>query len=137
MTRRTALSTLIALFVMTLATLIGSTDTARAQQNPNCCKYTVNIQGIPDFCLPFRIYYRWDCISTPVIASYAANGISSSPIPTPPPCPPACILRGISLDGINYIGPNETRRYVIGNCCSILSFGFDAAGCIAIKVSPC
>lgn len=137
MSRRTTLLMFIALFAMTVATLVGSTNTARAQQNPNCCTYTVNVQGIRPECFPFRIYYRWLCLPNVVVVFYPANGTYVAPTPTPPPCPPACILRAISLDGVNFFGPNQTWTYVVGNCCYVVNFGYDANGCIVINVTPC
>lgn len=140
MTRRTALSAFIALFAMTLITLITAAGSARAQQNPNCCTYTVDVQGVPASCFPFRIYYRWSCLPAPVISPYTANGITIAPIPNVTPCPPSvCKLTGISLDGINFILPNEAKRFIMGNCCYLLTFDFDINGCIYIKVAgiPC
>lgn len=135
MTRRTVLSTLIVLIVLTIASLTGST--AHAQQNPKCCTYTVAIDGIRPICFPFRIAFRWNCLANDVVVPYTANGSYTAPIPGFTPCPPACILRGITLDGVNYTGPNETRRYAVGDCCYLVSFLYDTDGCIYIKVVPC
>jgi len=136
MTRRTAFSTFIALFAMALIMLITAADSASAQQNPNCCTYTVDIQGLPNACLPFRLATRWDCLTATVITTYSSNGIFVQPIPGPTPCPPACKLLGISLDNVNFIGPNQSKTYRVGNCCYLLSFGFDANGCVYIKCTP-
>ncbi len=138
MTGTTILSAFVALFMLTVASFVGSTTTARAQQNPNCCTYTVAIDGIRPACFPFRIAFRWSCFSDQSsIVSYPGNGSYTAPIPGFTPCPPACRLADISLDGVNYVGPNETKRFVIGNCCYLVSFLYDTNGCIYIKIGPC
>ena len=140
MTRRTFFSTFIALVALALAMLCTDTTVASAQQNPNCCTYTVDIQNLFPPCDQIRLSTRWDC--PPIfntIKSYTGNGIFVEPLNPAggPPCPPACKLIGISLDNVNFIGPNQTKQYKIGNCCYILSFGFDANGCIYIKITKC
>ncbi len=143
MTRRTALSTFIALVVMTIATLAGSTTTASAQQNPNCCTYTVVVRGIQDACLPVSLATRWACLPNTIITSYTSNGLflERIPVPTTTPCPPgpACLLAGISLDNSTFVGPNQSHRYVFGDCCYLLEYGFATTGCIVITISatPC
>ncbi len=136
MTRRTVLSTFIALVVMTILMLVGNAGSARAQQNLRCCTYTVAIDGLSNACPNIRLAARWDCLKTSIITSYTSNGIFVQPTPGPIPCPPACRLTGISLDNVNFIGPNETKTYKIGDCCYRLSFGFDNSGCIYIKITP-
>jgi len=138
MTRRTVLSSFIALVILTIAALAGGASTARAQQNPNCCTYTVDIQGVPALCFPLRVYTQWSCFATPLVNNYTGNGVYIAPIPGLVPCPPAsCKLTGVSLDGVNFIPPNTTKRFLIGNCCYVISFGYDINGCCYIKIGPC
>ena len=141
MTRRTlvkALATLCTLIFMMMA--VGA-ENARAQQNPNCCTYTVDRMNLLGGCVNIRLTTKWDCNGTPVtyIKSYSTNGITIEPIGAPllPPCPPACKLVSISLDNVNFVGPNVIGTWIIGNCCYKGIFSYDAAGCIYIKVRPC
>lgn len=141
MTRRTLLSTFIALVVLTVASLMGST--AHAQQNPNCCTYTVEIRGVRDACFPITLATIWTCLPHTLFNSYRSNGVFVQPLPfpSPTPCPPAapCLLSGISLDNATFVGPNKSQRYMIGNCCYLLHYGFDPLGCIYITIDavPC
>ncbi len=138
MTRRTFVPAFVALFALALAMLCTNTTVASAQQNPNYCFYTVDIQGVPPQCFPICLWTLWDCPPRVITRiCYTNNGIYVEPIGNPPltPCPPACKLVGISLDGINFIGPGETKRLDIGNCCYVISFGFEANGCIYIKIT--
>lgn len=138
MTRRTVLSSFVALVVLTIATLAGGTNTARAQQNPTCCTYTVDIQVFTASCFPFRLYTQWNCFAAPLVTVYTGNGTYVVPIPALTPCPPAsCKLGGVSLDGIDFVGPNQVKKFKIGNCCYTLDFGYDINGCIYIKIGTC
>ncbi len=142
MTRRTFVPVFVAILALALAMLCTSTTVASAQQNPNCCFYTVDIQGVPPQCFPCCLWTLWSCPSgtqDTIQRCYPGNGTYIEPIGNPPlpPCPRACKLVGISLDGINFIGPGETKRFDIGNCCYVISFGFDANGCIYIKITRC
>jgi hypothetical protein len=126
---------------MTVMMLLVDSGKAVAQQNPNCCTYTVSIlTTIPNSCLPIRLVTRWNCNpGGTIFKTYTAPGIYVEPIGPPllPPCPPACKLVSISIDNVNFIGPGQTKQIVIGNCCYIVSFGFDSTGCIVIKISRC
>lgn len=141
MNRRTLLSNLIAICAIAAVMALVGASGAVAQQNPNCCTYTVAISTtIPNACFPIRLATRWNCNGGgTIIKSYPAPGNYIEPIGPPllPPCPPACKLNAISLDNVNFIGPNQTKKYMIGNCCYILSFGFDINGCIVIKITNC
>lgn len=137
MTRRTALSTFIALFAMNIIMVITAAGSAGAQQNPKCCTYTVAVDGLSNKCPGIRLATRWDCIRSTIITPYPSNGVFVEPTPGALPCPPACKLLGISLDNVNFIGPNEVKKYKVGDCCYVLSFGFNSDGCIYIKVTPC
>ncbi len=141
MTRRSILSTLAALFIMLTAGIIAHTGQAVAQQNPNCCTCTVDITGISPFCFPVRLVTRWDCSGTPVtlFKSYTANSFTIEPIGPPllSPCPPACKLLAVSIDNVNFTLPNQTRQYIIGNCCYLVTFIYDGNGCIYLRIRPC
>ncbi len=99
----------------------------------------MTIKGIQNFCFPIRLATSWECVNSPLFTTYTNNGVFTHPIPGPIPCPPStCRLLGISLDNATFIGPNETRRYVVGNCCYLVHYGFDASNnCIAITINPC
>lgn len=136
MTRRNVFSTFIALFAITIIMLVGSASSASAQLR--CCTYTVTVKGVPDACLPIRLIARWDCLATPLVTTYTATGSYVSPIPGLAPCPPAsCRLLGVSLDNVTYVGPNQAMKFMIGNCCYLLQYLFDANGCISIVITPC
>jgi len=137
MIRRAALSTFVAILVTVIVSLVAGTSPASAQQNPACCFYTVDIQGVPANCFDFKVYFRWDCNPNQQATIYATNGIFVAPIPTPPPCPPACRLGTISLNEMQgFIGPNQTFTYKVKDCCITATFDFDSNGCIYIKVRP-
>ncbi len=142
MTRRTFVPVFVALFALALAMLCTSTTVASAQQNPNCCFYTVEIRGVPPQCFRICLQTWWECPSGERFITdtcYTNDGIYIDTIGNPPlpPCPRACRLVRISLDGITFIGPGETRQVIIGNCCYLVSFGFDANGCIYIRITRC
>ncbi len=135
MTRRTVLSTFIALFAMTIM-LVGSTSPASAQIE--CCTYTVTVTGLTNSCLPIVLGARWDCLANTVSTTYTSNGVFTQPIPGLTPCPPArCRLLGISLNNSTFVGPNETKRFMIGNCCYLVHYGFNPIGCIDITITRC
>lgn len=143
MTTRTSLPALAAILATALLMLFCGASGANAQQNPNCCFYTVDIQNATPPCDNIRLVTRWDCGGTGVtlFKTYTGSGTTIEPIGPPllPPCPPACKLVSISIDNVNFIGPGQTWTYKIGNCCHVVSFGFDAAGCIYIRITriPC
>ncbi len=140
MTRRTFVPAFVALFALALAMLCTNTTVASAQQNSNCCFYTVDIQGVPPQCFPCCLWIEWECPPGKRFITetcYTNDGTYIETIGNPPltPCPPACKMLGISLDGSNFIGPGETKQLDIGNCCYVISFEFDANGCIYIKIT--
>jgi len=138
MKRRAILSIIVMTCAMTVMMVAGG-DTAIAQQNPNCCSYTVLVSAIPPNCLPITLTCQWDCDPHITSKVYNANGTFIEPIgsPTMPPCPPACHLHAISIDNVQFTAPGQTRRYVINGCCYTLDFGFDANNCIMIKIARC
>ncbi len=122
--------------------LLLATNSASAQQNPNCCTYTVILQGLTGACSvqPIPLTLRWDC--PPVVTTttnYTGNGTHIEPIGNSPlsPCPPACKLIGLSLDGINFIPVGVDKSFHVGNCCYMVASGFDVNGCAVIKIFPC
>ena len=143
MTRRNALSTLVALFMTTIAMLFTSGASASAQQNPNCCTYTVDIAGIPSACFPFRLTTRWDCGGTITFdfKTYSTNGVYVEPLNPPgaPPCPPACKFLGAGLNGPG--GPfatfNNPVQFNVNGCCMVVRIGFDVNGCLIVYIRPC
>jgi len=141
MIRKSIFPTIAALCMMLIAGVIAQTNRAAAQQNPNCCIYTVDVNGLSPFCFPVRLVTQWDCSGTPVtlFRTYITNGITIEPIGTPPllPCPPACKLLAVSMDNVNFTLPNQTRQYIIGNCCYLVTFVYDANGCIYLRIRPC
>jgi len=141
MNRRTLLSSIVMACAMMVMMMLAGGDRAVAQQDPNCCHYTVKIATtIPNSCYPINLATRWNCnpVGT-LVKTYTAPGpyVESIGIPPFPPCPPACTLAGVSLDNMSFIGPGETKRVEIGHCCYIVSFGFDIGGCIVITISGC
>ncbi len=142
MTRKNLYSALAAFFAMTLAIICSGTTVASAQQNYECCTYTVDIEGITPNCLPITLYTSWSCsngLITTLTQNYNVNGIFNQPIDPPPlpPCAPACKLGGISLDGITYIAPGGFKQVAANGCCYRVSFGFTSTGCIFIRIRRC
>ncbi len=141
MTRKNLLSSIIALFAITFIMLVSGTSSASAQQSLKCCTYRVEIQGVPLPCLPISLWASWYCNPGGFINSttYTANGSYTEPvIAIPAPCPPSCTLKAISLDGgATVIGPNESGQFMVNNCCYVMHYGFDADGCIVIKITRC
>jgi hypothetical protein len=143
MTRRTIFSALVAIFVTTLAMIVAPGSSASAQQNPNCCTYTVDIAGIAPTCFPFRLTTVWNCggVKTFDFKTYLANGVYVEPLNPPgaPPCPPACKFAGAGLNGPG--GPfatfNNPVRFNVNGCCMVVRIGFDANGCVTIFIRPC
>ncbi len=121
---------------------IAATNRTSAQQSPNCCSYTVIVHGLSGTCsqTPISVSMIWNC--SPLVitsASYTGNGTYNTPLSSLPlpPCPSACTVLGISLDGINYIPPGHNSSFNVNGCCLHASTGFDAAGCIVVKISRC
>ncbi len=136
MTRRTLLSAFVGLFAMTLVTFIAGAGSASAQQNPNCCTYSVNIQGVPAGCfrVPFWILWNNTLVGPTVLA---ANGTFTFPIPGN--CPPAALFNGVSLGTPN--GPfatyNNPVQFTVNGCCLVARITYDGNGCVVIYIRPC
>jgi hypothetical protein len=140
MTRRTMLSTLAAIIIGMVMAFAGTTSTASAQQNLNCCTYTVDI-NIPAACYGIngvRLWTRW---STGVIGPqiFNANGVYVFPTPAPGICPPASNFIAASL--ASAVGPwavfNGPLQFNVNGCCLVARIGFDAAGCTIIYIRRC
>jgi hypothetical protein len=141
MTRRTILSSIIMTCAVVALMLLAGNGIAIAQQDSNCCHYTVVVSPtIPNSCLPIHLATRWACnpVGT-LIKDYSHPDVYIEQIGMPPfpPCPPACKLLGVSLDNVSFVGPGERRRVVIGDCCYDLDFGFGDAGCVVITITRC
>jgi len=140
MKRRAMLSAIVMACAMTVMMLTGGNN-AVAQQNLNCCHYTVIVGAtVPFDCFPVTLWTRWDCTPGILLSnSYNAAGTYVEPIGPPllPPCPPSCHLGFISLDNVRFIGPGQSWQYHLGNCCFLLNFGYEANGCILIKINKC
>ena len=139
MTRRTLLATLAAALIGFIMAFAGTTHTAHAQQNLNCCTYTVDI-NLPAACIGpgIKLWTRW---STGVIGPqiFNANGVYVYATPAPGICPPASNFVGASL--ASALGPwavfNGPLKFTVNGCCMMVRIGFDANGCTIIYVRPC
>ncbi len=137
MTRKNLLSSIIALFAITLMMVATGTSNASSSLAAQpCCHYSVTIKDIPDACFftPLKLYTRWDCSGVPASLTtfYGSNGSYVHPLQ---PCP--CKLIGASLDGITYIDVSQSHKYIIGNCCYELTMISSASGCISFQINPC
>jgi hypothetical protein len=138
MNRRTILS-LLAIIVVTIVTAIAPSHASAQWNSPSCCSYTLDIQNVPDACLPFKVQTYWSN-GTSDNNPYFANGIYGNPIPAGPTfCPPAPQFKGVSIDGGVVVGQGQTLRVISPNtgCCFLVSTGLDAGGCVYIKIRPC
>ncbi len=142
MVERTFLATLTAAILMMFC-IIGNTQQATAQQNPNICTYRVDIAGIPQHCFPINLVTEWTCaggLITIQNSTYINNGVFFVPLNPPgaPPCPPACLFNWASLSPPIIPTPlNRTTVYTINGCCYVLTTSVDAAGMIVITIRPC
>jgi hypothetical protein len=137
MTRRTLLATLAAAAITLVMALAGTTGTATAQQNPNCCIYTVDI-NLPTACITpgIKMWTRWsNGVFGPQV--FFANGTTVFPVPGG--CPPAANFIGASLAGPG--GPwamfGAPLQFNVNGCCMVVRTAFDANGCPIIYVRPC
>jgi hypothetical protein len=132
MTTRAFISVLAAMFALLL---LAAPERAAAQQNPNCCSYSVEIIGVPATCFPITLKTQWVPGFTNLI-NYAANGVYWHPIPAP--CPPAPAFDWVSPDlGPTQIRLGETRSVVIGGCCYKITATLNPNFCILIRITRC
>lgn len=138
MTRRTLLSMLATALIALVITLTAGTERAQAQQNLNCCNYSVEISGVKPACFPLRIKTQWlsGGISYTDIITYPANGVYWNLIPGP--CPPAPTFDWVSLNlGGTQVHLGETKQFIIGGCCYKATATLNANFCILIKITSC
>lgn len=136
---RRALLAMLATAILVALAMITIPNRASAQWNgPNCCTYTVDVNGVIDACFPFKGATFWSD-GTSDSHPYSSNGITTWSIPPGPvPCPPAPQFKGISIDGGPVVGPGQTKKVnTAAGCCLIVGVGLDAGGCVYIKISPC
>jgi hypothetical protein len=126
------LSMLAAAIAMLMAAL---PQRAAAQQNLNCCSYSVEITGVAAACFPITIKTQWVPGFTDII-NYAANGVYWNPIPAPCPPAPAFDWASLNLGGLQ-VHLGETKKFVIGGCCYKVTSTLNPNFCILIRISPC
>ncbi len=125
-------TTLVAALIVSFST----TRTAVAQQNPNCCTCSIDI-AVDPLCLPISIWSTWSNGSPgPVVIN--ANGIYTFPIPTPPSCPPAANLLGVSLAGASgpFASYNNPVFFTVNGYCLVARITYDG-GCPVLYIRPC
>lgn len=127
---------LVVTALMAFAAFFAGSQEGRAQkQNPDCCHYTVDISGFPDYCFPFKLVTYWGDGSVGVTA-YEKNGVYVEQIPSK--CPPAPAFKCATLDPNGpCVGIGESAKYQIGKCCYVLTVKVDDKGCIYIIITPC
>lgn len=119
--------------VLGLMALFASTSSLEAQ-NQKCCKYTVIVKGIPDKCLPFKVWTEWSSGSDIFVVD--KNDIYFRPVPGK--CPPEPDFKGVTLDGITFVGLGQTAKFVDANgCCYVVSAYLDNNSCVEILITPC
>ena len=134
-------STLAALLTGVVMTLATTTQVA-AQQNPDCCIYFVDVQGVSNSCFPFRLWTLWHPSGVLGPIAITSNGTTQHRTP-PNNCPPAEIFRGASLAGPlgPWATPSERRVFRVNDCCLEVSIDFSDFGCVVIHVrqvnGPC
>jgi hypothetical protein len=122
--------------------LFAAPTQAAAQQDSNCCRFFVDVEGVSNSCFPFRLWTLWhpSGVLGPIVV--AGNGVTTHPAP-PNNCPPAEIFRGASLAG--NAGPwatfNNPIVYRVNGCCLVVRIGFTDTGCVIIHIrqvnGPC
>lgn len=140
MKKRTLISTLAIMFTMLVMAFAMNTNEAVAQQNQNCCIYTVDIAGFPASCFPFNVCSFW-ANGNVCAGPFNANGVTVHNLPWP--CPPSSVFFGASL-GTSCPGGclfpiasfNNPVCYVVNGCKMMVRIGFDN-GCVRIHVRPC
>lgn len=132
--RKTFTSVLAVMFTAMILSFMTMNETAA--QSPNCCTYTVIVQGVPPSCFPFYIHSFWGS-GFPVVGPFTADGTTIHP--TPGPCPPSSPFFGASVNGLFPITPlNSSGQYAVNaTCCLRLKIGLDINGCVLIYVLPC
>lgn len=83
MQKRTFLSIMAIAFV---AIFVTSSERSTAQQDPNCCNYVIDVDGIDPACFPITITTDW---GPGIFKSFTvtSNGVYVDNIPNCPPVP--------------------------------------------------
>ena len=136
MTRRTLFSTAAAMFLAFVVSFLAATDHASAQQNQNCCTYTVDVAGFAPTCFPFTVFSVWGN-GFPPGAVIGNNGVTVHNLTWA--CPPSSPFFGASIN--MQFGPfasfNNPVQYNFNGCCGWVRISYDAGGCVYITIRPC
>jgi hypothetical protein len=133
MTRRTILSMFATALTMLALALTISVGSAAAQQNPNCCTYTLDFRPtIPIACFPITVETEWGPGIRRAFTA-ATPGIYIDMVP--PPCPPAFPFNWARvLPGGPLVPLWGTGTYFLPWCGYVITYTvtLDANGCIYI-----
>ncbi len=133
--RRSLFPALAIIIAGLVITLMAVTNEAIAQQNQNCCTYTIDVAGVPASCFPFNIQTFWGNGFPPPV-NIGGNGVTP-PQGLPWPCPPSSVFFGASINGLFPIAAfNSPVQYNVNGCCLWVRIGF-VGGCTVIHVRPC
>lgn len=128
MKRRTFLSALVAMTLLSIMAFVGNSSNAAAQ-SPNCCTYTVK-SSLPDFCCPISIRTRWSTgivqVQIPEFGTYV--------FPVPGPCPPGPTFGWVTFDGVNTYGFGTHTGVNINGCTATVTVALDINGCVVISI---
>jgi hypothetical protein len=124
-------------FVVFAMSFLAATTRMSAQQNQNCCTYTIDVAGFHDDCFPFNVHTIWGNGFPPAV-NIISNGITVHGLPWS--CPPSSPFFGASINAP--FGPfasfnNIVRYNNINGCCVEVRIAFDQFGCTYIYVRPC
>lgn len=125
-----------ALFALVM--LAGISQTAKAQQNFNCCTWSINALGIPDACFPITVTTKWNGGFGSFTIPLEAGIYPNQPLITTSPCPPAPAFIGATIDGgITFATPGNPVVSQVNGCCIKVDAGFDVNGCVEITLTYC
>jgi hypothetical protein len=132
MERRKFLS-LISMALMAFALLFASSQETRAQDNPYCCFYTVDVADLRDHCFPFKILTYWT--SGEAIEVIEKNGVYQ--FKAPQPCPES-YFKCVTLDPAQgCVGIGQQGYFKLNDCCYEVTVKLDRKGCVVIYIRPC
>jgi hypothetical protein len=136
MTRRTLFSMLAATIAAFAIMFTFGASGAKAQQNQNCCTYTVDVANFAGTCFPFNVNTVWGN-GFPPAAPIGGNGVTVHNLPWG--CPPSSVFFGASINAM--FGPfasfNNPVQYNFNGCCGWVRIAFDQNGCVYITIRPC
>jgi hypothetical protein len=118
------------------ALLAWSTGSNRAAAQPsNCCKYTIDVAGISEECLPITIVSDWGPGGQDTVQVTSNTVLTPS---VPGPCP-SYLLNWISVNGGMPISAVGERNVTIGDCCYKFIFVLSPPPdlCTTIYIRPC